>query len=307
MSRRSIHLKCALACFLSFVVAHSMPAQEQTPAALLNLLLSPDTSDGQWQTTFVLFQKLPPEMAIRTLFPEIANGIPGGMSYATYNCYLPEHDRHVGGWGKYCVTDWLWCKVLECGRSNPQVGKTLLELWAHPLSPYGQRVLLQAMDYGNWVPEAEEMVLATFRDSGADPPLRAMAAGCLLHHFGTKYHSEAVQFALYGPEKVREYVFNELESPPHARLTGIDPIVSRMGFAMLLAELAKSEEAYARGGVPRSRYGAFLYADHLGTYLGEKFTPDYKLPQYQGEAGREIWYWETVENALTWWSKNKDK
>lgn len=133
-----------------------------------------------------------------------------------------------------------------------------------------------------------------------------MAAFCLLRHFGAKYHSEAVQFALYSQEAVRGQLFHELASPSHVRVAGFDPIVLRMGFAQLFAELARNEEARARGSIQRSEYGAFLYADHLGAYLGENFAPDFKLPQYQGEQGKEIWYRETVENALAWWSKNKE-
>jgi hypothetical protein len=305
MSPKPISLACLLACFLTILVAPNLCAEEQTPDALLQILLWPDTPDGLWQSTSGDFQKLPPEMAIRALFPEIAKGIPGGLPYAAYNCYSPEKDRHIGGWGRYCVSNWLWCKALICGRNNPQVGKTLLELLGHPQSLYGQTALLSALDSYSWVPEAEEPVHNLFKGSETALPVRVLAAACLLHHFEAKYHSEAVQFALYGPEKVRAPLFHELTSP-HTRAMRIDPIVVRMGFALLFAELAKSEEACARAGFPVSQYGAFLYANNLGGYLGQKFAPDCKLPQYQGESGKEIWYRETVENALAWWSKSRE-
>jgi hypothetical protein len=58
---------------------------------------------------------------------------------------------------------------------------------------------------------------------------------------------------------------------------------------------------------PRGEDGAFLVANRLGTYLGERFTPDGKLSKYQGEQGRETLWREATENALAWWPKNKDR
>ena len=291
----------------TFTSTSAAMGSDRSSAQLLETLFSPQTSDEQWHSAADSFEKLPVETKIQTLFPEIAKGLPGGFTYAAYNCSTPNTDRRVPGWGRYCVAKWLWCKALDCGRSNPEVGKTLLELWNHPLSASGKGALLAALDYSSWVPEAEEPVRSLFKDSEADPHLREQAALCLLHRFGSKYHAEAVVFALYCQREIRNVIFKELVESPHARLSGIDPAVVRMGFWLLFDEVGKEEEAFAHDGVLRSQYGAFLVANLLGTYLGERFTPDNKLSKFQGEQGRETLWRESTENALAWWPKNKDR
>ncbi|MGA2510511.1 MAG: hypothetical protein ABSG27_09780 [Candidatus Acidiferrales bacterium] len=290
-----------------FVLAGASRADDFTPAQLLETLLSPQTSDQQWQSTEGAFEKVPVETRMQTLFPEIAKGLPGGWTYAAYNCSNPDTDRRVPGWGRYCVANWLWCKALECGRANPQVSKTLLELWSGPLTTPGESALLAALDSNSRVPEAEEPVVSVFKDSDADPHLRQQAVLCLLRHLGTKYHAEAVAYALASQRDVRDVIFKELVEPPHARLSGIDPAVVRLGFWLLFEEMNRNEEDFAHDGAVRSQYGAAMIANHLGTYLGEKFTPDYRLPEYQGEQGREAMWRETTGNALNWWAKNETR
>jgi hypothetical protein len=91
------------------------------------------------------FQQLPAKDALHALFPEIAKGFPGRITYADYNCYEPLHDRKVPGWGEFCVVHWLWCKELACPEKRNEVGTVLLELWSHPVSLYGQKVLLRGL------------------------------------------------------------------------------------------------------------------------------------------------------------------
>jgi hypothetical protein len=299
--------RAAVLVVLSGVLAAKLQADDVPAARLLETLLLPDTSDEPWSRAADSFRELPVEVVIRTLYPEIAKGIPNGMPHAAYNCSDPSRDRHIGGWGRYCVANWLWCKTVSCGREHPTVGKTLLELWTQPRSIYGQSVLLSTLDYYNWVPEAEEPVRGLFIDSQADSGLRAQAAACLLHHFGTKYQHDVIGFALNSGHEIRDLLFRQLVSPPHARVSGVDATVVRMGFWLMFEELAKNEDRFAHGSVGGSYYGSFLPANALGTYLGEGFTPDYKLPKYQGEQGRELWYREATENALTWWLKNKER
>jgi hypothetical protein len=144
-------------------------------------------------------------------------------------------------------------------------------------------------------------------DSDVDAELREQAAACLLHHFGAKYQHDVVEFARFSPHEIQDLLFRELVSPPHARVSGVDPAVVRIGFCLMFEEMAGNEDRFAHGRVGSSYYGAFLPANQLGTYLGENFTPDYKLPKYQGEHGKEIWYRETVENAFARWLTNKER
>ena len=298
----------ACTVLLVFTLTNISPAQDgdTSPAQLLEILLSPQTSDEQWHSTSDFFEKRPAEAKIRALFTEVAKGLPEGFTYAAYNCSSPDTDRRVSRWGRYCVAKWLWCEALQCGKPNPQVGKILLELWNTPTSIQGVSVLLAALDYNSWVPEAEESVRSLFKNTDGDPHLRAQAALCLLRHFGSRYHGEVVGFALFSPRDIRDVIFKELVEPPHGRL-GIDPVVVRMGFWLLYDEVAKNEEAFAYVGILPSQYGAFLIADRLANYLGVKFTPDYRRPKYQGEQGREALWREATENALAWWPKNKDR
>jgi hypothetical protein len=293
---------------LGFAVASTLHAADAPAEHLLNVLLSPETSDKEWQFAADSFQQLPADVAIRALYPELAKGIPGGMSYAAYNCNDPHRDRHLEAWGRFCVVNWLWCHTVCCSKAQPLIGKTLLELWAHPLSAYGQGVLLSTVDSCAWVPDAERPVYSLFMDSAAAAGLRMQAAACLLHHFGIKYHREVVSFALFGPRDKRDFLFRELANPSHARVSGIDPAVVRLGFWLLLEEMALHEDRFAHRTVGNSSYGEFLFANLLGTYLGQPFAPDYKLPKYQkGEEGKEIWYRETAENAFNWWLLNRDR
>jgi hypothetical protein len=299
--------RAAALVILCGVLTAKLQADDVPAARLLETLLSPDTSDEQWRQAADLYRELPVDVAIRTLYREIAKGIPNGMSYAAYNCSDPGRDRHIGSWGRYCVANWLWCKTMSCGREHSKVGKTLLGRWTQPQSVYGQGVLLSALDYYNWVPEAEEPVRKLFTDSQADSGLRAQAAACLLHHFGTKYQHDVIGFALFSSHEIRDLLFRQLVALPHARVSEVDATVVRMGFWLMFEELAKNEDRFAHRSVGGSYYGAFLSANALGAYLGEGFTPDYKLPKYQGERGRELWYRETAENALTWWLKKKER
>ena len=305
--RVAFSFRAAALAVLCALLTPGLQAADSPESRLIETLLSPQSSDEEWQRAAEAFRKLSADAAIKVLYPEIAKGLPNGMSYAAYNCSDPSRDRHLGGWGRYCVTGWLWCQTISGRRKYANLSKTLLELWAQPQSVYGQTVLLSTLDYYAWVPEVEDPVRGLFRDSEADTGLRAQAAGCLLRHFGTKYQREVIQFALFSSHEIREVLFTQLASPSHTHISGVDPAVVRMGFWLMFEKLAKNEDRFARGSVGGSYYGSFLSANALGTYLGEGFTPDYKLPKYQCAEGKELWYRETTENALSWWLKNKER
>jgi len=298
-------LRTAVLMVLCGSMTAKVLAQDVPAAQLLETLLSDDTSDEQWNRAANEFRVLPADVAIRTLYPELAKGIPGGWSYAAYNCSDPTRDRHVAGWGHYCVANWLWCQTITCMRKRSGIGSVLLELWAEPQSVYGRGVLLSTLDNYSWLPEAEEPVRKLFADSQADSGLREQAAACLLHHFGTKYQHDVIVFALFASHEIRDFLFRQLVSPPYSRISGVDAAVVRMGFWLMFEDLSESEKQFARRGAAGSYYGAFLSANALGTYVREAFTPDRKLPKYQGEQGTELWYRETTENAVTWWLKNE--
>src|SRR5262249_54904193 len=161
-------------------------ADDTSTARVLETLLSPNTPDEQWQRAAGSFEELPADLVVRALYPEIAKGTPNDKSFGIYNCSDPAIDRREGVRGRRCVANWLWYRAICCGKGNPKVGKTLLELWNQPQSVHGQAILLLALDYDNWISEAEEPVRDLFNNSLADSGLRANAGGCLLHHFGTK-------------------------------------------------------------------------------------------------------------------------
>ncbi len=274
--------------------------------SLLETLLSSQASDQQWQQAADSFRKLPPEVAIRALYPEIAKD--AAPSVLHYNCTDdPSIDRHSGVSGRrHCVASLLWRETLSRGMGDPKVGKTLRELWTQLRYAPGRSALVYAL-CGNWDPAAEEFVRKVFADDVAASSLRAQAAGCLLGRLGTKYQHDVIIFALHSSPQIRGSLFDALVSPPYARVSGIDASVVRMGFWILFESLSSDEERFAHGSGDSSYFGPFRTASALGTYLGEGFTPDYKLPKYQGEQGRARWYRETTENALMWWLKNKKR
>src|SRR3974390_1887662 len=283
------------------VLAQQTQSQQPSASALLETLLSRDTSDVEWKAAEKQFQELPTNDALHALFPEIAKGLPDGFTYAAYNCFDPLKDRKVPAWGEFCVAHSLWCKQLACPAKRDEVTNVLLELWSQPVSFYGQMALLQGL-CGKAA--AQERMAALFRDDRADARIRTEAAVCLLAENGKKYHREVVTLAQNSPPTLQKRLFDELASPPHRNLSGVDPAVVRMGFALLLEAADKQKKAKQQGQTG-SDYGQFLYANRLNTYLGTTFAPDWKLPSYAGAEGRERLYHDTTAKALQWWSEHR--
>jgi len=278
---------------------------------LLTELLLPQTSDNQWSAAEESFESLPPTVALPVLFREIAKGIPGGYSYAAYDCFSALHDRKVDGWGQFCVVNSLWCEQLACTQRHKEVSRVLLELWAKPISEYGQSVLLEGL-CGD--PTAKSKIAILFRDRAASVRLRTQAAICLLRQDEPMYHSEVVDFAekvpisftppgLYPyPVQLKRVLFDELASPTRSK-SSVDAAVVRLGFGLMLDE---AEQAKRYGGKV-SDYGPFLYAERLNAYLSTAFEPDRKQPVYAGSDGNERFWNDTAMNALFWWSSHKEE
>jgi hypothetical protein len=95
----------------------------------------------------------------------------------------------------------------------------------------------------------------------------------------------------------RPSYFDRLATPSHARLTGIDPIVDKMGFTLLEEDLQKH---------PAHVHRSYFLATRLEAYLGKTFTPNQREEKYQGKNGlNEFFFADTVANARAWWAKNK--
>lgn len=205
----------------------------------------------------------------------------------------------------------LWCKQLACPHRKKEVSKGLLDLWANPISEYGQLVLQEAL-CGN--PDAESRIAVLFRDNAANVRLRTQAAICLLRQAEPKYHAEVVSFAQQAPVtftppgrfpyplQLRRALFDELASPAHNK-SRVDAAVVRLGFDLMFDE-AEQAKRFA-GNV--SDYGQFLYAERLNTYLGTSFEPDRRQPLYAGSEGNERFWHDTAANAASWWSSHKEE
>ena len=282
-------------------LAQQIQSPQPSASVLLKTLLSRGTSDDEWKEAKRQFHQLPAKDALHALFPEIAKGLPDGFTYAAYNCFDPLKDRNVPAWGEFCVVHWLWCDELACPAKRDEVTSVLLELWSQPVSFSGQMALLQAL-CGKAA--AEGRMAALFRDAAADPRLRTEVSICLVRQDGKNYHREVVALAEQSPSSLRERLFDELASPPHRLVSGVDPAVVRMGFALLLEEADKQKKAKQQGQTV-SDYGQFLYANRLNAYLGTTFEPDWKSPSYAGAEGRERLYHDTTANALQWWSEHR--
>ena len=292
----------------------NLGADRQKASDLLSKLLSRTTSDDEWSADEKEFEALPANLTLPKLFPEVARGIPGGYSYAAYNCSEPIHDRKVPGWGEFCVANWLWCKQLSCGQRRAEVSEVLLRLWAQPITYYGEMTLLQGLCAD---PDAESRIGKLLADSSADVRLRTEAGRCLLLLDETQYHfSKVVTFAAEVPIRfappgtvsysvhLRQGLFDALVSSPQPK-SGIDPAVVRLGYSLLLDE-AKQQRKAIGSGSKTSNYGQFIIADHLNSYLGTAFEPNRELSIYAGEEGNERFWHDTVVNALDWWSKHEN-
>lgn len=296
------------------VVAFAQPAPTRAVLAasdLLTELLSPQLPDRQWSAAAENFESLSPTVALPILFREIAKGVPNGYSYAAYNCFDPVQDRKVNGWGQFCVVSSLWCKQLSCTQRHNEVSKVLLELWANPISEYGQMVLLEGL-CGN--PDAKSKIAILFRDKAANMRLRTHAAACLLRQDEPMYHSQVVDFAEKVPItfsspglqpyslQLRRVLFDELASPTHSK-SSVDAAVVRLGFGLMMDEAEQAKRYSGRV----SDYGQFLYAERLNAYLGTAFEPRRQPPVYAGSDANERFWHDTAKNALVWWSNHKEE
>jgi len=110
--------RAAVLVVLCGVLTAKLQADDVPVARLLETLLSPDTSDEPWRRAADSFLELPVDVAIRTLYPEIAKGIPNGMTYATYNCSDPSRiDTSVVGEG-------FASQIGSVARQSPAGGNT---------------------------------------------------------------------------------------------------------------------------------------------------------------------------------------
>jgi hypothetical protein len=179
---------------------------------------------------------------------------------------------------------------------SPEIVKVLVDLLAKNSGVAEQVDLIQALRY-HWTDEAEKPVAKLFRDAKTDVSVRYSAAVCLLENRGKAYHKQVRDYASTAPVELRRRYFERLATPPHARLTGIDPIVVKMGFTLLEDAMQKR---------PASVIEASFLASHLEAYLGKTFTPNQREEKYQGKNGlNESFFADTVANARAWWAKNK--
>lgn len=182
------------------------------------------------------------------------------------------------------------------GKPSPEIVNVLLDLLAKNPGTAEQVDLLHSLCH-HWLDSAEKPVAKIFRDAKADPGIRYAAAACLLENRGKAYHNEIRDYASTAPVELRPSYFDRLATPSHARLTGIDPIVVKMGFTLLEDDLQKH---------PAHVHRSYFLATRLEAYLGKTFTPDQREKKYQGKNGlNEFFFADTVANARAWWAKNK--
>jgi hypothetical protein len=182
------------------------------------------------------------------------------------------------------------------GKPSPEIVNVLLDLLAKNPGTAEQVDLLHALRQ-HWLDNAEKPVAKLFRDANAEAGVRYSAAVCLLENRGKAYHNEIRDYASTAPVGLRQAYFERLATPPHATLTGIDPVVVKMGFTLLEEDLQKH---------PGQVHGAYFLATRLEAYLGKTFTPNQREEKYQGKNGlNESFFADTVANARAWWGKNK--
>jgi hypothetical protein len=150
-----------------------------------------------------------------------------------------------------------------------------------------------------WDPAAEADLAKILGDAGVSREVRRYAALPLIMHGEGDYRDVMLQWAAKSDhdEKVRWY--DLLADPRHKARKGVDPRVIHMGFKLIQADRAQT---------PDYIHGAYFLAVNTGRYVGEEFAPSTNDPRYKAKGGlSEQFFADTVQNALRWWDKNRER
>lgn len=170
----------------------------------------------------------------------------------------------------------------------------------------GRRILVQLLEHSSWDPGAEAPLAEIAGEWDADPTLRGYAFQLLLSRCDADRYCAAALALIRvlplttpgdfgGTYSLQENCYLRILCSGHRLSAENRTALIRQGFTIL-----RATQATGPGN------GYFL-AIGLGSTLGIKgdFKPDQNAPQFKGATGLdELFYEETVRNALAWADAN---
>lgn len=311
-----------LALFISLLVGQSASADERQSAsdedtAVVELVKKVTSPQLNWEKRFEAEEKLENMASAPVLFaliPEASKGMPSGgiwngFSSAEGNKVLPPN------WQVFYAVHRLWFhhymkSLRENGVPLASVGKRLVDYL--PIASSKGWILQELGASGRsesfWIDEAEQPVVALFRDAKTDEHLRAVAMQCLLRNTGQKYYGEIKAVIRAYPENTDKQLYFKAERlrdiiqdalrkrDKNPKQPDTDSELLRVAFS-LLPKLEKVTEG-----------GGYFLALTLETYVGQEFKANQSDPKYKGEHGlTPSFFADTTLNALKWWERNQNK
>jgi hypothetical protein len=237
----------------------------------------------------------PPQRVLSVLLPHIAKGMPSPM---IWNSGGRELDKQAPvEWQVFYAVARSWNHaVAQLPKSESP--KVLLSLLKKAPTPTAQQRILNDMVL-HWTPDAEDCVADLLTNKQHDFPVRWLSGLCLMIHEGKKYHDQFLHLAKASDHHTEKKWFDLLSDPRHKQNAGYDPRVVALGFRLIEKERTIS---------PNYVHGAYFLAIKTGNYIGVEFKPDQRKAEYQGEHGlKEVFFSDTVKNALAWWESNKER
>lgn len=280
--------------FLCFVAASccAVQAQGKTANELIKILEAPQTSrKARIDAARKLARKPPAEVLPKLLLVSRKYG----DSIADWGLDAFRAGHKVS-WEQAAAMSagyaWSW-NLNNPAYTKQEKGAALLDLLKRENTVSAKAGFLYDLKF-YWIDGAEAEAAAILVNPKAAPRSRYVAADVLLGITNMKYYGEAYSAALDADLEYKEWFTRLLLSK---RASEWKARVLRYAFDVIQALRAAYPD--------RLNYGYHI-ASSLEGYVGAKFVPNQADPKYQGKyALKDIFFIETVDNALKWWENNK--
>jgi hypothetical protein len=238
--------------------------------------------------------KQKPEEVLLILLNHLEKGMPDG---GIWNSASRDDDKDAPvEWQIYYAVLRSWDNQVNF-LPKPSGGYLLLKLLEKAKTGFAREYILKNI-YHRWIPEAEKEVVKIMEDPNEGIIARTIAARDLMLKGKNDYHERFLFFADSNNFENQKRWLNLLANVLYKKKTGIDPRVIKLGFELIIKE---------RESNPNYNTAGYFLAITTGRYINLNFQPDQKEPQYQEQHGlSDKFFSDTVDNALAWWSKNKE-
>jgi hypothetical protein len=237
--------------------------------------------------------KLRPQEVLPKLLPLLAKGTPEG---GIWNGGTRETDRDAPiPWQIYFAVGRAWDHQVD-RLPRKEAGKVLLALLQEVAKDKERYYVLREMT-DLWDPNAEAELAKLLRNANEPSDIRQAAALPLIVNGKEDYRDVMLGWAAKADHAEKVQWFGLLADPRHMKRKGVDPRVIVLGFKLIQADKAKAPDQIA---------GAYFLVVKTGAYVSEDFAPNIHDPRYRGK-NREQFFVDTVDNALRWWTKNREK